>query len=102
MNKIKYEIGEANSLEFGKYAITSTFVRLSNDEDVYEFYTVNNGNMYIKHYELTGWIDKPVMLGKGIAAKEKGNKMYIKLRKEGYVNMGTFEADVCGYSRRIK
>lgn len=102
MNKMNYEIGESNSLDFGKYSITSTFVRLVNDEDVYEFYTVNNGTMYIKHYELSGWNDKPIMLGKGTEAKEKGNKMYIRLRKEGYVNIGTFEADVCGYSRRIK
>ena len=102
MKKINYEIGEVSNLDFGKYAITSTFVRLANDEDVYEFYTVNNGNMYIKHYELSGWIDKPIMLGKGMKAKEKGNEMYIRLRKEGYINMGTFEGDVCGYSKRIK
>jgi hypothetical protein len=102
---------------FKKEKVTSTFYRLEKciDKeygyyDVYEFYSVKNGCMYIRHHEETrrnneyslGWIDKDTKLGKTKKGKEIGNKLYSDLKSKGYVFVGIYECDVCGYSKRIK
>lgn len=104
---------------FKQERVTSTFYRIEkliktsigNYYDVYEFYTVNNGNMYYRHHEERvyedgsrhlGAIMGDVNLGSSNKAKEEGNKTYSKLKKEGYKFVGIYECDFCGYAKRVK
>lgn len=116
------KVGESDK-GFHKNGVTSTFYRLEKLDyivpekklcpfyDVWEFYTVNNGFVYIRHHEEhirenntrnLGGIYKDNRLGFGSKAKEEGNKKYKKLKEQGYKFVGIYECDTCGYSRRIR
>ena len=108
--------------EFNQRGVTSVFYRLEKLDyidsvkkicpfyDVWEFYTVNNGYIYIRHHEENvrnnvrslGGIYKDNRLGYGSKAKEEGNEIYKKLKSKGYVFTGVYECDTCGYAKRIK
>ena len=111
------KIGEADK-EFNPKAVTSTFYRLEKRlpsiiecYDVYEFYKVKqNGFMYCRHHEepigimgnrTLGAIFRDVKFGYGEKARQDGNNKYKELLKKGYVFVGVFECDICGYSKRI-
>lgn len=79
---------------------SSTFYRLEKNigdgyKLVFEFHTVVNGNTYIKaHEEKNGkecWLGKPKP-----CSKEYGNKMYLRLRNEGYQFAGKYEMNILG------
>lgn len=113
-------VGEATE-GFHEDGVTSKFYRLEKLDyiepskelhpfyDVWEFYTVNNGFMYIRHHEepvknnfrSLGGIYSDNKLGYGNKAKEEGNKRYKKLKEEGYEFVGIYKCDTCGYSKRI-
>lgn len=102
---------------FAEDCVTSKFYRLEKKEryvfgeyyDVYEFYTVDNGNIYYcSHLETIDrqldCINEPVRFGnnKNEKDKAKGNEMYKKLIKEGYEFVGEYLCDIYGYAKRIR
>lgn len=88
---------------------SSTFFRLEKNigngyKSVYEFHTVVNGNMYYcQHEEMpdgsTGWIE-----GKEhrVRTKEAGNKVYLRLRNNGYKFAGKYEMDIMGHKTPLE
>lgn len=90
-----------------KYRKSSTFYRLEKNigdgyKSVFEFHSVVNGNMYyVEHEEKEGhemWHGK----SQKISSKEVGNKIYKRMKADGYKFSGIYEMDICGYKTKIK
>lgn len=113
-----FSIGEADK-DFKQENVTSIFYRLEKEintdigvfYDVYEFHLVNNGNRYYRHHEepvdsdgerYLGAIFRDVRFGYENNVKENWNKEYKELIDNGYTLTGTYECDICGYSKRIE
>lgn len=69
----------------------------NNHWSVYEFHRVVNGNIYVAEKECSrNSIYSPCYRKVINGSRDKLNQIWVKLKMDGYVNLGEYEMNICG------